>query len=258
MTLFQAFLLGIVEGITEFLPISSTGHLILVSYALRIPDTNFLKSYEIIIQLGAIVGIVVLYWKTLFLKRALWPKLFLAFLPTALVGFTLYPFIKNVLLASPYLTLVSLFFGGVALIIIEKWYTENSHHASNLSHLTYRQVILIGVFQSISIIPGISRAGATIIGGMLLGAKRKTAVEFSFLLAVPTMIAASGLDLFKSYKTFTASDVEILTVGFITSFVVAIVAVRYFVHFVQHHTFIPFGIYRIALAVVYWLALFHI
>lgn len=255
MDIVHALILGVIEGITEFLPISSTGHLVLASYALNIPATDFTKSFEIIIQLGAILAIVVLYWKTLLLRRSYWPKLFLAFLPTAIVGFTLYPFIKHFLLSSPFITLISLLVGGIILIGIEKFYTEKEHHVSELQYITYQQAILIGIFQSISIIPGVSRAGATIIGGMLVGTKRKLAVEFSFLLAVPTMLAASGLDLIKSPATLSGGQFGVLSVGFVTSFVVALIVVKYFVQFIQKHTFIPFGIYRIILALFYWIVL---
>jgi len=251
MDYLSAIILGIIEGITEFLPISSTGHLILASKILQLPSTEFVKSFEIIIQLGAILAIVVLYWKTLLQKRDYWPKLFLAFLPTALVGFTLYPFIKNVLLSSPLITLLTLFGGGVVLIVIEFLHKEQEHHTTDLSHLSTRQAILIGLFQSIAIIPGVSRAGATIIGAMLVGTKRKTAVEFSFILAIPTMLAASALDLMQSMDVFTKANVSVLGVGFLTSFLVAIVAVKYFVRFIGHHTFISFGIYRILLAIIY-------
>lgn len=255
MDIFQVLILSFVEGVTEFLPISSTGHLILVSHALSIPNTEFVKSFEIIIQLGAILAVVALYWRTLLYKRAIWPKLFLAFLPSAIVGFTLYPFIKNVLLGTPLITLFALIIGGVLLIVVELLYREKEDHASSLSHITNRQAILIGVFQSLAIIPGVSRAASTIVGGMLVGTKRKTAVEFSFLLAVPTMMAATGLDLVKTQASFTQQEMFMLIIGFIGSFLVALLAIKTFLKIIGNHTFIPFGIYRIALAIIYFLVI---
>ncbi|CAN5190388.1 undecaprenyl-diphosphatase UppP [soil metagenome] len=253
MNIVHALILAIVEGLTEFLPISSTGHLILVSHALGIGDTDFTKSFEIIIQLGAILAVVVLYFKTLLYKREYWPKLLVAFIPTALVGFTLYPLIKHVLLNNPLITLLSLLIGGIALIIIEKVHVEKETHTTDINHLTYRQAALIGCFQAISVIPGVSRAASTIIGGLLVGVKRTTAVEFSFLLAIPTMIAASGLDLIKSHSQFNSNEYITLLIGFMGAFVVALFAVKYFMQFIKKHNFVPFGIYRILLAVIYFL-----
>lgn len=253
MDLLHALILAIVEGITEFLPISSTGHLVLVSHALAIPETDFTKSFEIIIQLGAILAVVVLYFKTLLYKRQYWPKLLVAFLPTALVGFTLYPLIKHVFLDNPLITLISLLVGGIALIAVEKIHKEGETHASDLSHVTYQQAALIGCFQALSVVPGVSRAAATIVGGMVMGVKRTTAVEFSFLLAVPTMIAASGLDLVKSHSRFTSNEYLTLAVGFIGAFIVALIAVKYFMQYIKQHNFIPFGIYRIIIAIIYFL-----
>lgn len=253
MDLLHAIILAGIEGVTEFLPISSTGHLILASLALGIPDTEFVKSFEIIIQLGAILAVVVLYFKTLLYKRQYWPKLFLAFLPTAIVGFTLYPLIKNVLLSNPIVTLLALFIGGVALIAIEKVYKEKDEHAGDLAHITQKQAVMIGCFQAIAVIPGVSRAAATIVGGMLSGVKRDVAVEFSFLLAVPTMLAASGLDLVKSHASFTASEYQILAVGFVGAFIFALISIKYFIRFIKNHNFIPFGIYRIVLSLLYLL-----
>lgn len=252
MDIFHVIILSAVEGITEFLPISSTGHLILVSHALGIPDNEFLKSFEVIIQLGAILAVLALYWRTIIYQKSIWPKLFLAFLPSAIVGFTLYPFIKQVLFSTPLITLLALLVGGILLIVVELLYKEKEDHASTLSHLTNRQAILIGVFQAFSIIPGVSRAAATIIGGMLVGTKRKTAVEFSFLLAIPTMFAATGLDLLKTNASFTGNEISLLLIGFIGSFFVALLAIKTFLKFITNHTFIPFGLYRIALAILYF------
>lgn len=255
MNYLQAIILSIVEGITEFLPISSTGHLILMSDLLNITQTDFVKSFEIIIQLGAILGVVFLYWKTLLENKKIWIKIIAAFLPTAVIGFTLYKLIKSFLLGNTYVTLLALFLGGVALIILELVHKEKDHHAEKIENISLKTAFLIGLFQSISMIPGVSRSAATIVGGLLLGMRRKTAVEFSFLLAVPTMIAASGLDILKSNFSFTSYEYSLLAVGLIGSFIVAIFAVKFFLSFIQNHTFIPFGIYRIILFVLFFIIL---
>ena len=253
MDFFQAIILSLVEGVTEFLPISSTGHLVLTSQLLQIPQTEFVKSFEIFIQLGAILGVVVLYWKTLLTDMTVWKKIFVAFVPTAIIGFTLYRAVKDILLGNPYITLAALFVGGIVLIVLEKMYVEKEHHASSIKDITMKQAVFIGLFQSISIVPGVSRAAATIMGGLFMGAKRKAAVEFSFLLAIPTILAASGLDLLKSNFAFTSYEYSLLAVGFIGSFIVAIAAVKFLLRFIQNHTFIPFGIYRIILAILFYL-----
>lgn len=253
MDILQALILSAVEGFTEFLPISSTGHLVLASELLKIEQTNFVKSFEIIIQLGAILAIVFLYWKTLRENKDLWKKIAVAFLPAAIIGFTLYQLVKDVLLGNSYITVAALFIGGVALILLEFIYKEQEHHANTVNQINYKTAFLIGVAQSISIIPGVSRAGATIIGGLFLGVKRKAAVEFSFLLAIPTMIAATGLDLIKSDFSFSGPELTLLAIGLIGSFVTAVVAVKFLLSFIQAHTFIPFGVYRIVLAVLFFL-----
>lgn len=253
MDILQAILLGIVEGISEFLPISSTGHLVLATELLKIPQTEFVKSFEVIIQLGAILAVVLLYYKRLIKSRALWPIIILAFIPTAIVGFTLYPMIKGVLLGNTQVTLWALFLGGIALIVWELFYKEQPHHSNKVEDLSYKKALLVGVFQSFSVVPGVSRAASTIIGGLTVGLTRKAAVELSFLLAVPTMVAATGLDLIKSDFSFSANEWMILSIGFITAFLTAIAAVKFFLKYIADHTFIAFGIYRIVLALVFWI-----
>lgn len=249
----QAIILAIIEGITEFLPISSTGHLVLTSRILAIAQTDFVKSFEIIIQLGAVCSVIFLYWRTLLTKIAVWKKVLIAFLPTATIGFSLYQVIKDVLLGNTIVTLAALFFGGIALIALELVYREKEHHAQTIEKITNKQAFLIGLFQALSMIPGVSRAAATIIGGLFVGAKRKAAVEFSFLLAIPTMLAASSLDLVKNDFIFTSYEYSLLAIGFVGSFLVAIFAIKFLLQFIQNHTFIPFGIYRIILAIIFWL-----
>lgn len=252
MNYLQALLLAIVEGLTEFLPISSTGHLILASDFLRIPQTDFVTTFQLLIQLGAILAIVLLYWRTLTQSIQVWKRIILAFIPTAIVGFTLYPFIKEVLLKNPLITVIALFVGGIILIMLELLYKEEEHHADSIESMNLKQVVAIGIFQSLAIIPGVSRAAATIMGGLFLGAKRKTAVEFSFLLAIPTIAGATALDLLQSSFAYTTEEYLLLLIGLVGSFIVALITVKYFLRFITTHTFIPFGIYRIILAVIYF------
>ncbi|HZJ18611.1 MAG TPA: undecaprenyl-diphosphate phosphatase [Patescibacteria group bacterium] len=254
MTLFNSIILSIVEGITEFLPISSTGHLILTSNILRIAQTDYVKDFEIIIQLGAIFAVVFLYSKKLLTSTDTWKRIIIAFLPTAIIGFVLYKYIKLFLLGNTTVTLLALFFGGIALIILELLYKEKEHHIDKIEDMSYKNAFLIGVFQSLAVIPGVSRSAATIVGGLFLGTKRKTAVEFSFLLAVPTMFAASALDILKSnFLSYTYNEYLFLLVGFIGSFIVAILAIKFFLDFIKNHTFIPFGIYRIIVSILFFL-----
>ena len=254
MSLVHVFILSIIEGITEFLPISSTGHLILASKLLGIMESDFTKTFEIAIQLGAIMAVVFLYFKKFTQSFTLYKKLFVAFIPTAIVGFFFYPFIKGFLLSSSVVTLNALFWGGIVLILVElllKRKTDRSLPADG--QITYKQSFLIGVFQSISVVPGVSRAAATIIGGLLTGLNRETATEFSFLLAVPTMIAASALDIYKSRQILMSGDLFLLLIGTFLSFVFAMLAVKFLIGYVKKHNFIPFGVYRIILALVFWL-----
>lgn len=253
MDLIQVIILAIVEGVTEFLPISSTGHMILVSELLKITETDFVKSFEIIIQFGAILAVVFLYAKVLLTNSEAWKKILTAFVPTAVIGFVLYKIIKHYLLGNSTVTLLSLFIGGIILIIWEKFYKEKEHHLGSIEKLSYKNAFIIGLFQSISVIPGVSRSAATIIGSMTVGLKRTTAVEFSFLLAVPTMAAATGLDLVKSNFSFSPGEWGMLAVGFVVAFITALFSVKYFLQYIKHHTFVAFGIYRIILAVLFWL-----
>lgn len=253
MNFFQAIILSIVEGISEFLPISSTGHLILTADILKIAQNSFVKDFEIIIQLGAILAIVVLYWKTFISNNEIWKKIIVAFIPTGIIGFILFKLIKTYLLGNTYITLISLLIGGIILIILELIYKEKEHHADSIEKITYRNAFLIGISQSVAVIPGVSRSAATIISALFLGTKRKTAIEFSFLLAVPTMLAATGLDLIKSNFLYSSSEWLIIFIGFIGSFLTALIVVKLFLKYIQKNTFIPFGIYRIIAAILFYL-----
>jgi undecaprenyl-diphosphatase len=254
MTILQTLILSIVEGITEFLPISSTGHLILVSKLLNVPQTEFVKSFEIIIQLGAIMAVVVLYFRKLIGNKKLYPKILAAFLPSAVIGFILYKFIKQYLIGNPQIVLLSLFLGGILLIILEKLLAGiKIKNDLTIEQLGTKQCLLIGLSQAVSMIPGVSRAAATIIGGMAVGLSRQNAVEFSFLLAIPTMAAATGLDLLKSYKYFSGQDIKMLVIGFVLSFISAKIAVKWLIKFMKNHSLAAFGVYRIALAIAFWI-----
>jgi undecaprenyl-diphosphatase len=250
MTLLQSIILGIVEGITEFLPISSTGHLILASRLLGLPQTDFQKSFEIAIQLGAIASVVVLYWRQ-FLVPAVLGRVIAAFIPTGLIGFALYHVVKTYLFGSDTVVLWALGLGGVALIVFELLHKESDDAVADVTAIPYSKAVLIGLFQSLSIVPGVSRAGATIVGGLILGLSRSTIVEFSFLLAVPTMLAATGYDLLKNASSFEPQQFGVLAAGFISSFFVALLSIKFLLAFVRTRTFIPFGIYRIAVALAF-------
>jgi undecaprenyl-diphosphatase len=250
-----ALILGIVEGFSEFLPISSTGHLILAGKLLGLAESDFVKSFDIAIQLGAILSVVVLYWRELLVNWETIKKVAVAFLPTGVIGFVLYKIIKNILLGSTAVVLWSLLIGGIILIVFEMLHREKDDATKSLSEITYMQSFLIGVFQSLAVIPGVSRSAATIVGGLILGMKRTIIVEFSFLLAVPTMLAATVYDLYKNGAIFSVLQLNYLAVGFLTSFIVALASIKFLIRFVQNHTFILFGIYRIALVLV-WFALF--
>lgn len=249
MQSFDAIILGIVEGLTEFLPISSTGHLVLTSHLLGLPETDFLKSFEVVIQLGAILAVVTLYWRKLLFDHGLMRRIIVALLPALGVGFLFYTTIRS-LLESQLTVIVALFVGGVVLILFER-YRKEPRNPTTVASLSYRQAFLIGFGQALSVIPGVSRAGATILGGLLTGLSRSAAVEFSFLLGVPTMIAATTLDIAKHHADFSVADIQSLVIGFVVSFLVAIIAIKFLLRYVETHSFIAFGVYRIIVAVLF-------
>jgi undecaprenyl-diphosphatase len=251
MDLLHAVLLAIVEGITEFLPISSTGHMIIVSSFLGIASDPFTKTFTISIQLGAILSVVVLYWKRFFQSFQFYIKLFIAFLPAAVVGFLLNDYI-DALLERVDVVAVMLILGGILFLFIDKLFT--TYEASKNLEISNATALKIGFFQVISILaPGISRSAATIIGGLSQKLTKKAAAEFSFFLAVPTMFAATGYKLLKFYKSgnsFGGSEILLLVVGNIVAFVVALIAVKAFIGFLTKNGFKVFGYYRIALGVL--------
>jgi len=255
MDLITSFILGIVQGVSEFLPISSTGHMILASHLMGLTHTEFLKSFEIAIQAGTILSVVFLYWRKLLVDVEVIKRIIVAFIPTGVLGLTLYKLIKGYLLGSETVVLWSLLLGGIFLVVFELWYKESEDATSEISDLSYKNALIIGLFQSIAMIPGVSRSASTIVGGLILGLKRKTIVEFSFLLAVPTMLAATAYDLIKTGAQMSLPQFHYLAVGFITAFIVALLSIKFLLRFIQTHTFIPFGIYRIVLVILWFLLL---
>jgi undecaprenyl-diphosphatase len=257
MMILTAIILGIVEGLTEFLPVSSTGHLIITGNLLDFTGSTA-DTFEVFIQLGAILAVVWLYRERFFRlldfkkKRGLQGKrgiglLLLTTLPALIFGFLLHDFIKDHLF-QPLTVAIGLAVGGIALIIFERF--EHKVAVIKLDDITPQQALLVGMFQLLALWPGVSRSASTIIGGMIQGLDRKTAVEYSFLIAVPVMIAATGYDLLKSLSHLQSSDFALFAVGFITAFASAIFAIQYFVQFVQRFGFTAFGWYRIALAIL--------
>jgi len=283
MTFLQSIILGVVEGITEFLPISSTAHLIITAHLLKIPDSNSLKSFLIAIQLGAILSVAVLYAKTIIKSPSLILKIGTAFVPTVLIGLTAYKLVKAFLMNSLTIIAIALILGGVALIILEKYFSKkekakfkkdnltnsegvnekiNSQEKSenyketDIKDISYKNAALIGVFQTLAIIPGVSRSAATIMSGLLLGVSRKNIVEFSFLLALPTMAGATALDLYKEPPILASSDLLIWATGLVVAFFTAVLGIKFFLRFIQKNNFIPFGWYRIILGIIILITLF--
>lgn len=251
MTYIDSIILGIIEGFTEFLPISSTGHLILGSVLLGLPQTDVLKSFEIAIQLGAICAVALLFWKR-FLDWNILTRLLSAFIPTAVIGLLLHSFVKEHLLGNPYVVVAALFLGGVFLIVFEFFHKEDKTKEEDITDISHKQAFIVGVCQAFAIVPGVSRSAATIVGGLSLGLRRASIVEFSFLLAVPTMLAATTLDVVKSYQLFSVNDIGLILTGFTTAFLVALVSVKFLLHYVKRYTFMPFGVYRIIVALLFF------
>lgn len=254
MNILQAIILAIVEGLTEFLPISSTGHLILTQKYLSITTSEFSKSFDIIIQFSAILAVVSLFRHKLFSGHKIWLQSIVAFIPTGIIGLIFYKYIRNTLLENPLITAYSLLLGGLALLLVDRIKALQSGQ-KNISTLSTTPLLSIGLFQTISIIPGISRSAASIIGGLFAGLTRSQAVEFSFFLAIPTMFAATGYDLLKSGLSFSPNELFLLFIGCLFSFLSATFAVKTFLKYVKEHDFTYFAIYRILLAVLVFLTL---
>jgi undecaprenyl-diphosphatase len=248
MDIFQAIIIGIIEGFTEFLPISSTGHMIIASEFFNLNDSELVKAYEVIIQSSAILAVMLLYRDKITLSQIeLWKKIFLAFLPLAIIGYIFKEHIKA--LFSIEVVAIMFIVGGIIFLIVERFYRENESKTTRVEDISYKQALLVGLAQILSLIPGTSRAGATIIGGMLMGMDRKSSAEFSFLLAIPVMGAVTAYDLLKHYQEFADANIVAFTVGFIVSFIVAYITIKLFLAFLQKFSFVPFGIYRILLGI---------
>jgi undecaprenyl-diphosphatase len=254
MNIIQTVVLSIIEGITEFLPISSTGHMILASAAMKIGDDAFVKTFEIAIQIGAIMAIVLMYIKRFFQSITIYLKLATAFIPTGIIGFLAYPYIKAYLF-NPVVVSASLIIGGIILILIDKYVMNKQTKTDVLENISYKNAFFIGLIQCFSMIPGVSRAAATIIGGIFNGLDKKQAMEFSFLLAVPTMFAATGYDLLKTPVIFSKEEMILLIIGLIVAFITAWVAVKLFLKLVQNYGFKYFGYYRIIIGIIFLLVI---
>lgn len=250
MSYIQAIIIAIIEGLTEFLPVSSTGHMILADALMHVQDKEFAKTFEIVIQLGAIMAVLLLYIKRFFVGVNIYMKLFVAFLPTGVIGFLAYKTIKHYLF-NPFTVSVSLIIGGVILIFLDKWSEQKQSEYKEVEDISFVNALKIGLIQCLSMIPGVSRAAATIFGGVFAGFNRKQAAEFSFLLAIPTMFAASGYDLLKEKDNIHSDDITILLLGGLVAFLVAIAAVKGFIAFLNKYGFKHFGYYRIVLGILF-------
>lgn len=251
MTIIDSLLLGALEGVTEFLPVSSTGHLILASQLLGLQQTAAHKAFEVSIQLGSILAVLFLYAQRLLQDKQLWFKIAIAFLPTGALGFLLYKHIKA--LFGVETVSIMLIVGGIFFLVFEYFHRNQPiTEGKDLSQLSMKEALAIGFFQSLAMIPGTSRSGSTLIGGLFMGLSRKSAAEFSFLLAIPTMVIATAYDLLKHRHEMIVDDWSMLIVAFITAFVFAFATVKAFVGFVSRHTFVPFAIYRIVVGVIFF------
>lgn len=252
MNILQAIILSIVEGITEFLPISSTGHLILASRLLGVPPSEFLKTFEISIQLGAIVSVLLLYGKKLVQEKAVFYRVLWVFVPTGFLGFLLYKVIKRYLLGNIIVTVSALFIGGIIILLIER-NLKSQEKTGSIKQFNFRNSIILGVLQTLSVIPGVSRSATTIFGGMFLGLSREAATELSFLVALPVLLAATTLDLFKTAWSFSSYELSLIALGMVLSCITSLLVMKWLVHFVKKNSFAGFGIYRIAIALVFLL-----
>lgn len=253
MNILQALILGVVEGVTEFLPVSSTFHLIFASKFLGLQQTDFVKVFEVFIQGGAILSVIALYLNEIIKDKNLIKKTLVSFIPTALVGFVLYKVIKNVFFNADYLMLGVFVMVGMLFIALEFFIHKKKILVSkSIDKLTYKDALLVGLVQALAVIPGVSRAGAVIIGLMMLGHRRDEAAKYSFMLAVPTILAASGYDLFKMRNLILhqQGNVLMLAIGAITAFVSSYIVIKWFIGFLKNNSLSLFGYYRFVLAII--------
>ncbi len=252
----KAFILGVVEGLTEFLPISSTAHLILASFLLKIPQTDYWKFFQVFIQSGAILAVIFSFINSL-IDRKIVGRILLSFVPTAIVGLLFYGMIKKVLFESLLIIAASLIGFGLLFLLIEHLAEAGRLHLKkDLQDMTWQEAIILGLVQSIAIIPGVSRAGAVLVGGMLLGFRRRQAAVYSFLLAVPTIVAASFLDVIKTDKALLLKNINLSIVGFFTAMITAFFVVNWFVKYLQKNNLRHFAYYRIILGLALLVLLF--
>jgi len=255
MNLIEAIILAIIEGITEYLPVSSTGHMIIASSFMKIANDDFTKLFTIVIQLGAILAVVVLYWKRFFQSLDFYFKLLIAFIPAVVLGLLLNDVIDE-LLESPLVVAITLVLGGFILLKVDDWFKSNEEidkeNPTAHTEISYLTALKIGFFQCLAMIPGTSRSGASIVGGMTQKLNRKTAAEFSFFLAVPTMFGATTKKLYDYYEAgFVLSDEQLnyLLIGNVIAFVVAMIAIKSFIDYLSKKGFKIFGYYRIILGI---------
>jgi undecaprenyl-diphosphatase len=251
MNTFQAIVLAIIEGITEFLPVSSTGHMIIASSFFGIAHEDFTKLFTIVIQLGAILSVVVLYFKRFFQTLDFYFKLLVAFIPAVVLGLLLSDFIDG-LLENPVTVAISLLIGGLILLKVDEWF-NNPNTSESSQEITYLQAFKIGLFQCIAMIPGVSRSGASIVGGMSQKLSRTTAAEFSFFLAVPTMLGATVKKCYDYYKAgfeLSHDQINMLVIGNVVAFIVALLAIKTFIGFLTKNGFKVFGYYRIIAGII--------
>jgi len=250
MDVFQAIIIAIVEGLTEFLPVSSTGHMIIAQSLLGVESTEFVKAFTVNIQFGAILSVIVLYWKRFFQTLDFYWKLLVAFLPAAVIGFLASDYI-DAMLESVFVVALMLVIGGFLMLFVDKWFNKPEEN----QEMNWKRALKIGFFQCIAMVPGVSRSMATIVGGMTTKLSRKNAAEFSFFLAVPTMAAASGYKLLKlvtepSGLDLLKNNLSTLLIGNAVAFVVAMIAIKFFIDFLTKYGFKAFGYYRIIVGVV--------
>jgi undecaprenyl-diphosphatase len=245
MSLFQSVIIALVQGLTEFLPISSTGHMTIAEYFLGVHQSEFSRLFAVNIHLGTIMAVIILYWKRFFTSITIYYKLFIAFIPAAVLGFLLSDYIDAVL-CNVIVVSIALIIGGIVLIFVDKWFKNTVEQTEP----SYKSSFIIGLFQVIAMIPGVSRSAATIVGGMTQKLNRKKASEFSFLLAVPTIFAATGYKMMKSYKVINSSNLSLLIIGNIVAFVIAVIAIKAFIGYIQKYGFKIFGYYRIVLGLI--------
>ncbi len=266
----KTILIGVVEGLTEWLPISSTGHMILVDEFVKLDvSKQFMDMFLVVIQLGAILAVVVLNferlnpfssWKSKLQKKntiQLWYKVILACIPAAVIGLPLNDWMEENLMTTPIVASMLILY-GILFIIVENFNRYRIPKARDVDHLDYKTAILIGFFQVLALVPGTSRSGATILGGILLGTSRQVAAEFTFYLAIPVMFGASLLKIFKFGFNYTSSELIILAVGMFTAFIVSIVSIKFLLHYIKKNDFTAFGWYRIILGIIVFIYLFLI